>query len=85
MNETNYQRYLETSIYTDVGYYQDFIASLPDDIHAIGRLVCDQITHPSMFFTEPSSYLQDTYYGKFSAIQNSVSKMKMNCILPLSR
>ena len=67
MNETNYQRYLENSIYTDVGYYQDFIASLPDDLHAIGRLVCDQITHPSMFFTEPSSYLQDTYYGNFSA------------------
>ncbi|MDE6365585.1 MAG: transglutaminase-like domain-containing protein [Lachnospiraceae bacterium] len=66
MNENLYQRYLETSIYTDVGYYHDFIVSLPDDIHEIGMLVCDQITHPSMYFTEPSHYLEDTYYGKFS-------------------
>ena len=66
MNENLYQRYLETSIYTDVGYYHDFIVSLPDDIHEIGMLVCDQITHPSMYFTEPSHYLEDTYYGEFS-------------------
>ncbi len=85
MNETNYQRYLETSIYTDVGYYQDFIASLPDDLHAIGRLVCDQITHPSMFFTEPLRICKIRIMGSFQPIQNSVSTMKMNCILPLSR
>ena len=50
MNRELCQRYLETSIYTYVGVYKDFIRSLPDDIPSIGRLVCDQITHPSMYF-----------------------------------
>lgn len=67
MKETIYQRYLETSIYTYVGIYKEFILSLPNDIHSIGMLVCDQITHPSMYFTEPSPYLEDTYYGKFES------------------
>ncbi|MCM1120493.1 MAG: transglutaminase-like domain-containing protein [bacterium] len=67
MNEAIYQRYLETSIYTDAGYYKELLLSLPDDIPTIGILVCDQITHPSMYFTEPSSYLENTYFGKFSS------------------
>ncbi|MCH5339091.1 MAG: transglutaminase domain-containing protein [Acetatifactor sp.] len=67
MNEKIYQRYLETSVYTYVGLYKNFILSLPDDIPSIGMLVCDQITHPSMYFTEPSSYLEDAYYGKFTS------------------
>lgn len=67
MNEKICQRYLETSVYTDVGYYKDFVTSLPDDIPSIGMLVCDQLTHPSMYFTEPSAYLEDTYFGKFSS------------------
>lgn len=67
MNEKLYQRYLETSVYTDVGYYKEFVISLPDDIPSIGMLVCDQITHPVMYFTEPSSYLEETYFGKISS------------------
>ena len=67
MNEKIYQRYLETSVYTYVGLYKDFILSLTDDIPSIGMLVCDQITHPSMYFTEPFTYLEDTYFGKFSS------------------
>lgn len=67
MNEKIVQRYLETSVYTYVGMYQDLIRSLPDDVPSIGMLVCDQITHPSMYFTEPSSYLEDTYFGKFAS------------------
>lgn len=70
MNSKMYQRYLETSIYTYVGRYKKFILSLPDDIPSIGMLVCGQITHPSMYFTEPSSYLEDTYYGKFASYPN---------------
>ena len=64
-NQNIYQRYLENSVYTDVGNYKDFVLSLPEDIPAIGMLICDQITHPSMYFTEPSSYLEEAYYGKF--------------------
>lgn len=30
-------------------------------------LVCGQITHPSMYFTDPSPYLEDTYFGKFAS------------------
>ena len=67
MNEKTYERYLKTSVYTYVGLYKDFILSLPDDIPSIGMLVCDQITHPSMYFTEPSPYLENTYYGKFAS------------------
>ncbi len=70
MKETWYQRYLETSLYTDVGIYKEFVLSLPNDIPSIGMLVCDQITHPSMYFTEPSPYLEDVYYGKFASYPN---------------
>lgn len=67
MNEGIFQRYLETSVYTYVGIYKEFILSLPDDIPSIGMLVCGQITHPSMYFTEPSTYLEDNYFGKFAS------------------
>ncbi len=67
MNDKMLQRYLETSVYTDVGAYRDFVLSLPDDIASIGMLVCDQITHPSMYFTKVSPYLEENYYGKFSS------------------
>ena len=32
MNKNIYQRYLETSVYTYVGMYKEFVLSLPDDI-----------------------------------------------------
>ncbi len=67
MSKTIYQRYLKTSIYTYVGLYKNFVLSLPDDIPSIGMLVCGQITHPSMYFTDPSPYLEDTYFGKFAS------------------
>lgn len=67
MNEKMRQHYLQTSVYTDVGPYREFILSLPDDIPSIGMLVCDQITHPSMYFTQSSPYLEETYFGKFSS------------------
>ena len=67
MSEKTYTRYLETSVYTYAGQYKDFLLSLPDDIPSIGMLVCDQITHPSMYFTRPSPYLEATYFGKFAS------------------
>ncbi len=63
----NSRRYLETSSYTYAGAYKNFLLSLPDDIPSIGMLVCGQITHPSMYFTEPSPYLEEAYYGKFAS------------------
>ena len=67
MHKKIYERYLETSIYTYLGKYKELIESLPNDIPSIGMLVCDQITHPTMYFTEPSPYLENTYFGKFSS------------------
>lgn len=67
MHESICQRYLETSVYTYVGNYRELIRALPDSVPAIGRLVCDQITHPSMFYTSPSPYLEDTYFGPFAS------------------
>lgn len=49
--EDNIERYLKTSIYTYAGAYRELLVSLPDDIAVIGKLVCAQITHPSMYFT----------------------------------
>ena len=67
MSKRIYPRYLDTSVYTYVGVYKEFILSLPNDIPFIGMLICGQITHPSMYFTEPSPYLEDTYFGKFAS------------------
>lgn len=65
MKEAVWLRYLNTGTYTYAGAYKDYLLSLPDDISSIGMLVCDQITHPSMYFTPHSSWLEDQYYGKF--------------------
>lgn len=67
MSKKIYQPYLETSVYTYPGAYKEYLASLPGDIPSIGKLVCDQITHPTLFFTPPSSYLEDSYFGKFAS------------------
>lgn len=67
MNENIYQPYLETSVYTCLGAYGEYAASLPDDIPSLGRLVCDQLTHPTLLYTPPSTYLEDTYFGKFAS------------------
>lgn len=67
MNKKMYQPYLESSVYTYAGAYKEYFASLPENIPSIGKLVCDQITHPTLFFTQPSSYLEDAYFGKFAS------------------
>lgn len=67
MNENIYQPYLETSVYTCLGAYGEYAASLPDDIPSLGMLVCDQLTHPTLLYTPPSAYLEDTYFGKFAS------------------
>ncbi len=72
MNDKMLQRYLETSVYTDVGPYRDFVLSLPDDIASIGMLVCDQITHPSMYFTKVSPIWKRITMGSFRPIRSIV-------------
>lgn len=67
MNENIYQPYLETSVYTCLGAYGEYAASLPDDVPSLGMLVCDQLTHPTLLYTPPSAYLEDTYFGKLAS------------------
>ena len=45
------QRYLETSVYTYVGIYKEFILSLPNDIPSIGRLLTDIMSMNSVLVT----------------------------------
>lgn len=59
--------YKLTGIYTYAGAYNDYIKTLPDDIPTLGLLVCDQVTHPSMFYLPASEYLEKKYYGKFDS------------------
>lgn len=67
MTEEILRHYVKTSVYTYAGPYKEFFRSLPEDIPAIGRLVCGQITHPTLLYTPPSPYLEEKYFGKFSA------------------
>lgn len=80
MNEKMRQHYLQTSVYTDVGPYREFILSLPDDIPSIGMLICDQITHPSMYLRKARLIWKKLISGSFRLIRSTVSKMKTNCI-----
>lgn len=82
MSRETYQRYLETSIYTYVGAYKEFILSLPDDIPSIGMLVCDQITHPSMYLQNHLLIWKMPIMGSLHPIRNSVLKTKMNYTSP---
>ncbi len=63
----DYLRYLKVSSYTYAGAYKEYLLSLPDDIPSIGMLVCGQITHPTMYFTPPSAYLENKYFGQFAS------------------
>lgn len=37
--------YLATGIYTYSGLYKDYFTSLPDNVPALGRLICSQVIH----------------------------------------
>lgn len=65
--EQTQQRYLATSTYTYAGAYGDYFRALPESAATIGKLVCDQVIHPSLLFQPPSRYLEDAYYGPLSA------------------
>ena len=59
-----------TSVYTYAGCYEEYLKSLPDNISELGLLLCGQVTHPSMFYTEVSKYLENKYYGQFKSYQS---------------
>lgn len=46
MREALYKHFTETSTYTYAGPYLDYFKSLPDDVEALGSLVCGQVIHP---------------------------------------
>ncbi len=84
MNDKMLQQYLETSVYTDVGSYRDFVLSLPGDIASIGMLVCGQITHPPCISQKFLPIWKRITMGKFRPTRSAVLKMRTNCILRLS-
>ena len=64
MNEKIYTHYLSTGTYTNPGTYANYFRTLPDNINDLGRLICDQIVHPTVLMF-PNSYLEK-YFGPFS-------------------
>lgn len=44
--------YKKTSLFTDLGYYREFAAALPDDIQELCMLQRMQIIHPTAFYDE---------------------------------
>lgn len=64
MDERVYAHYLSTGIYTNPGAYADYFRTLPDNITDLGKLICDQIVHPTVLMF-PNSYLEK-YFGSFS-------------------
>lgn len=64
MKESMYTHYLSTGIYTNPGAYTDYFRTLPDNIPDLGKLICDQIVHPTVLMF-PNPYLEK-YFGSFS-------------------
>ncbi len=64
MNERLYVHYLSTGTYTNSGTYADYFRTLPDNITELGKLICDQIVHPTVLMF-PNPYLEK-YFGPFS-------------------
>ncbi len=82
MNERLYAHYLSTGIYTNPGVYADYFRTLPDNIADLGKLICDQIVHPTVLMF-PNPYLEK-YFGSLSQnTQLNESKMKMKYSLQL--
>lgn len=65
MKEEVRRYYLSTSTYTNPGPYGDYFRTLPNDIPALGRLVCDQLIHPTVLLF-PSANLE-RYFGPLTA------------------
>ena len=64
VNERMYAHYLSTGIYTNPSLYADYFRALPDSIPDLGKLICDQIVHPTvLLFPNPNL---EKYFGSFS-------------------
>jgi len=64
MEERIRRHYLSTGIYTNPGTYAQYFRTLPDDIPVLGKIVCDQVVHPTILWF-PSPNLE-TYFGPLS-------------------
>jgi hypothetical protein len=72
MNADLRRHYLATSVYTEPGPFRTYFRTLPDDIAALGRLVCDQVVHPSIL-QFPAAQLEP-YFGPLASYP--VERMK---------
>lgn len=67
MDTVNY--YLQTSQYTDLGFYTDFAKALPDDIRKLCILQKMQTIHPAIFVVQNNiKEDKDNFYGDMTQI-----------------
>lgn len=63
MNKDGLTHWLQTETYTYGGCYEAYYRTLPGEIDALGRLVCDQVIHPTvLMFPNPAL---EPYFGSF--------------------
>lgn len=60
--------YKQTSCFTDLGLYNDFVKNLPDDINELCMLQRHQIIHPFIFKDVDIRNKKDCYWGDMTKI-----------------
>lgn len=60
--------YRNTSLYTDLGLYRDFVKSLPNDIESLCSLLRNQMIHPFDLKDEEERNNPNSFYGDMTKI-----------------
>ena len=60
--------YRTTSLFTDLGLYEDFARSLPDNLEKLCRLQRKQIIHPVAFYVKDIRKKSDTEWGDMTQV-----------------
>lgn len=60
--------YRKTSLFTDLGLYEDFARKLPDDLEKLCRLQRKQIIHPVAFYVKDIKKKTETEWGDMTQV-----------------
>lgn len=63
MEQRILEHYRQTGTFTYAGEYRDYFRSLPDDIPALGRLICTQVIHRTTLHEGNSNANETLLYG----------------------
>lgn len=63
MEQRILEHYRQTGTFTYAGEYRDYFRSLPDDIPALGRLICTQVIHRTTLHEGNSNANKTLLYG----------------------